>query len=239
MLGRFLELSLTSPRILESWQWYQRLGFSAATDSGVWSHPYAAVTDGRIAMGLHETTLAEPRLAYVQPGLARHVADLGVRGVEFERCTLGEHIFNEAIFVTPEGHCVHLLEAPPYSMPADPPLSLLGWFEEIALPVRDLEAARRYWEELGFVAVSEAREPWLHVSLTSDTLNIGLHVTRALDGPTLVFSNDDRAALAARLAAAGIIAERRLPGALDPMEHLLLRAPEGTPLWITPPPPDA
>ena len=59
MLGRFLELSLTSPRILESWQWYQRLGFSTATDSGVWSHPYAAVTDGRIALGLHETTLAE------------------------------------------------------------------------------------------------------------------------------------------------------------------------------------
>jgi catechol 2,3-dioxygenase-like lactoylglutathione lyase family enzyme len=239
MLGRFLELSLTSPRILDSWQWYQRLGFLAATDGGVWGHPYAVVTDGRIALGLHDAPVAGPWLTYVQPDLARHVEGLLARGVEFERCALGEHTFNEVLFATPEGHGIRLLEARTYSMPAERAVTPLGWFEEIALPVRDLEAARAYWEDMGFVAVSEAREPWLHVSLTSDTLNIGLHVTRALDGPTLVFSSDDRAALDARLAAAGVVPERRLPGALDPAEHLLLRAPEGTPLWIVPPPPDA
>ncbi len=236
MLGRFLELSLTTPRILESWQWYQRLGFVPATDGGVWDHPYAVVTDGRISVGLHDAPLVGPRLTYVQPGLARHVEALTARGVEFERCTLGEHSFNEALFPTPDGHGVRLLEARTYSMPAQLPLAPLGWFEEIALPVRNLDAAVGYWEDMGFVAVSEESEPWAHVSLTSDTLNVGLHVTNALEGPTLVFSTEDRAALDRRLADAGITPQRRLPGALDPAGHLLLHAPEGTPLWIVPPP---
>ena len=235
MLGRFLELSLPAPRIMESWQWYQRLGFVPATDGGVWSHPYAVVTDGRISLGLHDTPLAGPRLTYVKPRLALHVEELATRGVEFEHCALGDDAFNEALFATPDGHGVRLLEARTFSMPAEPPQPL-GWFEEIALPVRDLEAARAYWEGLGFVAAAEGREPWPYISLTSDTLSIGLHGTRALEGPTLVFSVDDRAAVVERLAAVDITPQRRLPGALDPSEHLMLRAPEGTPLWIAPAP---
>ncbi len=236
MLGRFLELSLVSPRILESWQYYQRLGFVAATEGGVWGHPYAVVTDGRIALGLHDAAPDAPLLSYVQPGLAGHLERLEALGLDFSRRTLGEHTFNEALFTSPDGQGVRLLEARTYSMPTELPVAPLGWFEEVALPVRDLDAARRYWENLGFVTVSEGGEPWSYLSLTSDTLNIGLHRTGELQEPALLFSTEDRAALLERLTRVGVAPERRLPPALAPDRYLLLRAPEGTQLIVGPPP---
>jgi hypothetical protein len=75
-----------------------------------------------------------------------------------------------------------------------------------------------------------------HLALTSHSLNIGLHRTRELAGPTLVFAHEDVAALRAQLEAAGVACDARLPPALDARSHLLLVAPEGTRLLVAPPP---
>jgi hypothetical protein len=236
MLGRFLELSLPAPRILESWQWYQRLGFVPATAGDVWGHRYSVVTDGRIALGLHDAALDEPWLTWVLPGLATQVSRLEAGGVDFDQLMLGDDSFHEARFAAPDGHRARLLEARTFSMPAEAPPAPLGWFEELALPVRDLGAARDWWERAGFVAVAEGDDPWSWVTLTSDTLSVALHATAALPAATPVFSCDDHGALVARLAAAGVEPERRLPRGLDAARHLWLRAPEGTLLWVAPPP---
>ena len=53
MLGRFLEVSVHAPDILESLAFYERLGFTQAPVGETWSHPYAVVTDGRLFIGLH------------------------------------------------------------------------------------------------------------------------------------------------------------------------------------------
>ncbi len=234
MLGRFLEISLPTPRILESWQWYQRLGFVPATEAEVWAHRYAVVTDGRIALGLHEAALAAPQLTWVRPGLATGVGALEAVGIDFEHLALGAESFHEARFGTPGGHGARLLEARTFSMPAEIPRQPLGWFEEIALPVRDLAAARNYWEGIGFVMAAEGEEPWPWLALTSDTVSLALHATAAFESPALVFSADDRGALLARLTAADV-APQPLPRAMDPAQHVWLRAPEGTTLWIAPP----
>jgi catechol 2,3-dioxygenase-like lactoylglutathione lyase family enzyme len=236
MLGRFLELSVPAPRILESWQWYQRVGFVPATAGEAWTHRYAVVTDGRIAVGLHDTAPEGPRLTWVLPSLATQVARLEGSGIDFDELTLGDDRFHEARFMTPDRHAARLLEARTYSMPAATPRAPLGWFEEIALPVSDLAAARAYWETLGFVVAAEGEEPWPWLGLTSDTVNLALHATNAFDAPALVFSNDDRGAVAAHLATAGVDPERRLPRAVDPARHLWLKSPDGTILWIAPSP---
>jgi hypothetical protein len=236
MLGRFLELSLPTTRILESWQWYQRVGFVPATDGEIWSHRYAVVTDGRIAVGLHDAALDGPWLTWVLPGLATHVARLEGSGIEFDDLALGDDRFHEARFSTPDRHGARLLEARTYSMPAAAPPAPLGWFEEIALPVSELAPARDYWEALGFVAAAAGEEPWPWLGLTSDTVNLALHATSAFDAPALVFSNEDLEALGARLSAAGVEPERRLPRAVDPARHAWLKSPDGTILWIAPPP---
>jgi hypothetical protein len=228
MLGKFLELTLRAPRILDSWQFYQRLGFTPATVGEAWSHGYAVVTDGRISIGLHDAGVPHPALAFVRPDLLRHLQVLEGLGVEFESRVLGDDQFNEATFEAPDGQLVRLLEARTFSPPPRPPMSALGWFEEYALPVADLERARDGWERLGFVAAAESDEPWPHLALTSDTLDLGLYRTRAIEPPTLIFECDDLVALRERLAAAGIEPERSLPKQLDARAALLVEAPEGT-----------
>jgi hypothetical protein len=236
MLGRFLELSLPAPRILESWQYYQRLGFTAATVGETWAHRYAVVTDGRIALGLHDADLDGPTLSYVLPDLKRHLPAFAAAGIEFDRQEVGEERFNEAAFTSPDGQRIRLLEARTFSPPERPQSSRLGWFEEYALAVRDLERARRWWERLGFVAAAEGTEPWPHLSLTSDTLDVGLYLTDELTAPTLVFSTEDGRLVRERLAEIDVEPERRLPRSLDPQTHLLIVAPEATRLLVGPPP---
>jgi len=236
MLGRFLEVSLAAPRTLESWQFYQSLGFTSATVGEIWSHRYAVVTDGRVTLGLHDAPFEGPTLSYVLPDLARHLAELGAAGVRFDSQVLGDDAFNEARFVGPAGQHARLVEARTFSPPERAAPSVLGWFEEYAFPVGDLERARDYWERLGFVTAAEENDPWPHLSLTSDTLDLGLYLTRELTGPTLVFSAESIAPLRARLTEIGVEPEARLPRSLDPATHLLLVAPEGTNLLVTPPP---
>ncbi|MBS0376774.1 MAG: VOC family protein [Proteobacteria bacterium] len=237
MLGRFLEFSLPAPRILESWQFYQRLGYAQAVVGETWAHNYSVVTDGRLTIGLHgEEAITAPLLTYVLPELAKRVGALEDLGIEFDRLQLAEDSFNEALFTSPDGQQVRLLEARTFSPPDHPAPAQLGWFEEYALPVADLAAAQAYWEQLGFVTASEDDDPWPHLSLTSDTLNLGLYLTRELARPTLVFSTDDAGKLRERLADLDVAPEVKVPRALDPDRHLIVAAPEGTRLLVGPPP---
>jgi catechol 2,3-dioxygenase-like lactoylglutathione lyase family enzyme len=234
MLGRFLEFTARPPRILESWQFWQALGFTPATVGETWSHGYAVVTDGRLHVGLHDAEVPHRALTWVRPELARHLPMLEAAGVEFSARRLTDDDFHEAAFEDPDGQCLRLVEARTYSPPASTPASKLGWFEECLLPVRDLERARAWWEALGFVATEAGAAPWPHYALTSDTLNVGLCRTGEFDSPVLRFVHDDVRALRESLGATGIEPESRLPRALDPREFLLVIAPDGTHLLAGP-----
>ena len=146
MLGRFLEISIHTPAILESLAFYEGLGFSQANVNETWKHPYAVVTDGRVTLGLHAYTFPSPSLTYVQPDLAMHIGELDALGLDwlFRKLELDE--FNEAGFRDPEGQVLTLLEARTYSptQRRSHETSQLGWFEEFALPVADRPQAQRF-----------------------------------------------------------------------------------------------
>jgi catechol 2,3-dioxygenase-like lactoylglutathione lyase family enzyme len=235
VLGRFLEISIHAPDILESLAFYERLGFTQAQVGGTWSHPYAVVTDGRLFIGLHQYEFASPSLTYVQPDLMHHLDRLEQLGIELAFRRVGTDVFNEAGFADPNGQMVALLEARTYSPPdrASHQTSLLGWFEEFALPVRDLQASAGFWEQLGFVPVEEGDDPFPRIGLTSDTLNLALVRTGSLEAPALVFAQADMANRIQRLREGGIGFSRNLPRMMDPEANALLQAPEGTLLLLT------
>lgn len=234
MLGRFLEVSIHAPDILESLAFYEGLGFSQATVGEAWSHPYAVVTDGRLFIGLHRYEFPSPALTYVQPDLLRNLEGIEAAGIELAFRRVGGDVFNEAGFADPNGQMVALLEARTFSPPqrAAHAVSRLGWFEEFALPVRDLDASRDFWERLGFVAAEESEEPCSRAGLTSDSLNVGLWRTSHLDAPALVFKEPDMAERIARLREADMEFGRELPRMMDPAGNALLVAPEGTLLLL-------
>jgi len=234
MLGRFLEVSIHAPDVLESLAFYERLGFTQAPVGETWSHPYGVVTDGRLFIGLHRYEFPSPALTFVQPDLVHNLERLEAAGIELAFRRVGTDVFNEAGFTDPEGQMVALLEARTFSPPqrTGHPVSRLGWFEEVALPVREIDPARAFWERLGFVAAEESEDPCPRAGLTSDSLNLGLWRTAQLERPALVFVEPDMAERIERLREAGVEFARGLPRLLDPARNALLVAPEGTLLLL-------
>ncbi|MBM2854802.1 MAG: hypothetical protein HW417_1730 [Steroidobacteraceae bacterium] len=235
MIGRFLEFSVHAPDVLVSLEFYEQLGFSQASTGEAWSYPYAVVTDGRLGIGLHQRELQQsPLLSFVLPDLYAHLDALEGLGMEILDRRLGGDVFNEATLATPGGQLVRLLEARTFSPSDRGPgeISRLGWFEEFVLPVADIKAAKRFWERLGFVPAEESEEPFPHIGLTSDSLNVALVSEGTLARPALLFTDSGMSGRIQALADKGV-EFARLPSKLDPTAHALLIAPEGTQLLLT------
>jgi catechol 2,3-dioxygenase-like lactoylglutathione lyase family enzyme len=233
-LGRFHEITLPTSDIRASVEFYERLGFSQADTGDAWSHPYGVVTDGRVTLGLHGSTARPQALTFVHPGVAEFAVELEQRRVALELNRTGPEVFNEIRFADPDGQCVSVIEARTYS-PAgrrEEQTSACGYFAQYSMPVRDLEAARAFWEPLGFVATPDVATPYEHLPLTSDHLDLAFHAPRLLERAALVFIDEEMAARIARLDELGVRTSRALPRTLDARHNALLEAPEGTLLLL-------
>lgn len=228
MLGRFQEVSVSTPDIQASLEFYESLGFVQSAVGDARDHPYAVVTDGRLHLGLHQQPFAAPRLTWLHPGLAEHRAELESAGLRIEFAALDEESFHEIGLLDPTGLPISLIEARTYS-PADVTasfISQLGYFEEIGLPTMDLEHCARFWETLGLVAFEPERAPFLKVSIGARDINLGLYKL-SLKQPVFTFSVDDVGALEEKLHDAGC-RFTELPRDLSSTDCALLEAPEGS-----------
>ena len=234
MLGRFHEISLHTTDIRESVEFYERLGFIQAPANDTWTHPYGVLTDGRVFLGLHQRRFPAPALTFVHAGVAQFANQLEERGIALETRRTSEDSFNEIGFRDPDGQSVIVLEARTYSpvtRSADE-TSLCGYFTELSMPSMDFEAAREFWEPLGFVATEEPDAPYAHLPLTSDHLDIAFHRPRTLDRPMLVFRDPTMRERLARIRALGVQEAGELPRGLPPAANALIEAPEGTALLL-------
>jgi hypothetical protein len=234
VLGRFLEFSIATPEIRVSVEFYERLGFDQAQTRDVWSHPYGVLTDGRIALGLHQSPARETSLTFVHPDVAERCAELERHGFEIAYRRTGADTFHEIGIDDPSGQRITIIEARTYS-PAPRALaatSLCGYFLELSLPAADLEAERLFWESLGFVATGELEEPYRRLILTSDHLNLAFHAPGVLARPALVFADQNMAARIAHLRDLGVEPKRTLPSGLNRAGNALIEAPEGTLLLL-------
>ena len=232
MLGRFLEISLHTPDIRASLEFYEALGFVQAPVGETWPYPYAVITDGRLFLGLHGAVIRSPALTFVLPQLARSIEHLRALGIQFDQERIGNDVFNQATFTDPSDMCVNLLEARTFSPPNDAAQTTCGYFVEVGLPVRDLDAGKRFWEPLGFVAMDEEPLPFVRAPLTSDHLNLGLYRTRAFRQPLLTFEDAHMRERLTRLRERGFKLSDEMPDSLDDTTNAILEAPEGTRLLL-------
>lgn len=233
-LGRFLEISIGTPVIRESLEFYESLGFVQAAVGETWSHPYAVVTDGHLFIGLHGRDMPSPALTFVLPELQLGVARLRERGVTFEEERFGDEVFNRAQLRDPGGLSVTLLEARTFSPPQlDTPVeSACGYFSELGIPARAAAEARAFWETVGFVALDEEAQPLPRTPLVSDGVDLALYRTRALRQPVLTFEDTEMRQRLTRLRARGLQVSDEMPDTLDDSGNGVLIAPEGTRLLL-------
>lgn len=234
MLGRFHEISVAAPDIRASIEFYESLGFTQAATGDAWAHPYAVLTDGRVAVGLHQDPHWPSSLTFVRGQIAEHAAELERFGLELRFANTQPDRFNEIGLSDPGGQLVRLVEARTYSPVARRPqdTSLCGHFAQFSMPATDPELAKSFWEPLGFVATAECLEPYPHLPLTSDHLDVAFHAPRMLARPALAFFDETMSARIAQLRARGVPEARGLPRTLNPATCALLEAPEGTLLLL-------
>jgi catechol 2,3-dioxygenase-like lactoylglutathione lyase family enzyme len=231
--GTFHELSVALADIRASVEFYERLGFSQASTTDTFTHPYGVLSDGRLHLGLHQRQGPSPVLTFVRPGIARHLGAFAAAGIALTQVRTGEEVFNEIGFLDPFGHAAAVLEARTFSpVPrAVTDTSLCGDFAQLSLPASDFAAAKAFWEPLGFVAADdELPEPYPHLELTSDHLDIAFHAPAVCAHPMLVFRAADMRARLARLAALGLPLSV-LPAAAG-HGNALLKSPEGMRLLL-------
>lgn len=234
MIGRFLEISVHAPDILESLAFYESLGFKQLQVNETWPHPYAAVTDGRVTLGLHQQSSKSPTLTFVKADLGRHLEPLRAMNVEFELEKLGSEEFNEVIFSDPYGQRIRIIEARTFSPLDISPtyLSSCGYFVEYGMPVKDFAAGITFWEQVGLIAMEQDAAVFDRVSLTSDYLNLGLHRSRALRHPVLVFEDEHMGPRLQSLKDRDFSLNDEMPDTLDDSTNAVLVAPEGTRLLL-------
>jgi len=206
LLGTFHELSLAVHDVPAAVEFFERLGFTQASTGDTYAHPYGVLTDGRLFIGVHGRRSTTPTLTFVRPNLERSVSQFTDAGIQLTVCRTGEAVFNEVAFADPAGQAIAVLEARTYS-PVDRSAretSLCGEFTEVSLPTADFEAARAFWEPLGFVAATEEEAPFVHLPLTSDYLDVSFHRPRVSEVPLAVFQAPDMERRLATLRAGGV-----------------------------------
>ena len=234
MIGRFLELGIATTDIGTSVEFYERLGFTQAQTGDTWAHPYGVLTDGSACIGLHQSRLDSPALTFVHPGIAGYLATLERMGIEPATLNIGDEVFNEVGFRDPAGQPVRLLEARTYS-PTDRSAlepSGCGAFRGLSMPAADFDRTRSFWEALGFDAGELQSQPYPHLPLSREGLELALHRPQLYPEPMLTFCDPAMPERIARLRELALCPLEPPPRGLDTRANVLLRAPEGTALLL-------
>lgn len=225
---RFLELSIPTPDIAASLDFYRCLGFTELTTTDARNYPYAVVSDGRIAIGLHAEVLPGPALSFVQPNVANWARQLEAAGLELEQQRLGIDDFHEFTLSGPSGHRVMVQEAATFSplQVQESPAPLTGPSAHIQLGCHELGESIEFWRFAGLDSEEEDEPDTTRetLDLAAPALRLRLARGRAAN-PRLRF----RSAIAADLQQA---VERFGLRLHQHAGHWELTAPEGTVLEV-------
>ncbi len=225
-MRQLLEYAVAADDVLASLNYYKALGFQEQETVDSVPYAYGVVTDGRIAIGLHNTAGFSAELRMVQSEVQKAVLDWSETSAVFEEVHLDEDELHRATLDDPSGHRLTLIEARTFSPAADASSSALGRFRQIRLSVDDLLAAAKFWAPFADEVVSDP-ESDSHLTLRSGRWLIDLSEQARYDA--LEFECEDSVGLMAALAQLGL----SLRSDPDDPEAQLLMTPEGTRLSIT------
>ncbi len=191
-LGKFVELSVAVPDLAKSVPFYERLGFEKLEQS--WEPwPWAVLTDGVITLNLSQATPGTIVLNYIASDMPERVALVESLGVPISRVQDGQIPEMIAGMTTPTGLGVSFLAYPARRIPRPSGTSVCkaGRFGELACPVGDLQDSLTLWTKLGFQSLRGSNLPYPWAVISDDLITIGLHETRNIEKPALVYYSDN------------------------------------------------
>ena len=226
MLGSVLEVATAAPDIRASCEFYERLGFGSAVTGDVWPHHYGVMACRGLCLGLHALRRPSPSLVFTRANVAQLARDLDAAGFRIGEARLGSDEFNRLELRDPSGLVLQVLEARSFSPPAAvPPVTALGGFDALSLPLRDFAAGAAFWERLG-ASVTTPDEPWKQLRIALPGFSLAFHAPALYDEPLLLFHQQDLDVAASLLAELGVATAPGLGGFAAP-DHRIARGPDG------------
>lgn len=204
-LGTVSAITISSPDLERSLQFYQKLGFDEVgrMDFPV---PWIQVSDGALLIMLRKDTDPYIALTYYVDNIEEIVQELEAEGIQFIIKPNSSDFVKRYVMKSPDGTSVSLVQVPDngFQQPAGPTMltmpqedymkpekyvnKTIGMWGEFAESVEDLATSLKFWEKLGLVALSkyEQPQPW---AILSDCLAIvGVHQTTEWTGyPVMTF----------------------------------------------------
>lgn len=195
MSARFLEISVRSDDLLGAMTFYRSLGFQELNTNDAWPHPYAALSDGQIVIGLHGGGIEQPTITLTQPDLSRKALQFS-ESPHLEKMAIDQDAFNELCLNDSDRHALRLLEARTFSPAAEEPeTALFGELLEVSLPVRDALVSAQFWAPFSNQSLGVSQSERMHMRLNVGGLPIGLSETIRGRAPQLCYRVNDPAAL--------------------------------------------
>ena len=240
-LGNVSAITITSPDLEKSLQYYQKLGFQEVQRMDV-PFPWLQVSDGALLIMLIRRD--DPYIAltyYIDPSAIDTIAQtLEQQGIPFSLKAKASDIVKRYIFQTPDKQNISLVanmedvfKQPPgptmlrmeqadYTNPEKYINKICGMFGEFAHPVTSLERSLDFWQKLGFIELSKFTSPYPW-AIISDGLNtVGLHQTDKFPSPAITYFASDMQEKIQRLKNTGIEISQDMGPA-----NIVLRTPEG------------
>jgi catechol 2,3-dioxygenase-like lactoylglutathione lyase family enzyme len=236
MLGQLLEFAVHAPRTVATLELYQALGFQSLPVAEIPGAPFAAMSDGRATIGLHDAEIDGIMPTFARPDLEAHARALQRLGIELELEELGADQFNRIAFRDPNGCLVTLVEARTFSPAprASAHVCAFGAFSEWSVATSSVEESEAFWTSLGFTRTAASESSHRSIQLAGHGLVAGFHEVGARANG-LTYSAPNLAARIEYLAAKHVRVARSAPFAPLGSEAATVVMPAKTVVYLQEP----
>jgi len=206
-LGEISALTIASPDLETSLNFYQKLGFSEVMRMD-FPFPWIQITDDALLIMLREGHEKYLALTYYVKEIDKVVAEVESKGIQFVSRPQGSDFVKRYVFQSPDSLNISLVHiADGFSKPSGKTMlamdqsdyfkpqtytnQIVGMFGELANPVKNLPASISFWESIGFAVLSKFASPYPWAILSDGLSIIGLHQTSQYDYPAITFFASD------------------------------------------------
>ena len=238
LLGNISALTIATPDLETSLQFYQKLGFKEVMRMD-FPFPWIQITDDALLIMLRKADEPYLALTYYSANADKIAADVESRGIQFISKPRDTDMVKRYLFQSPDGLNVSLVGIPDgfsgpsgktmltmeqqdYFKPENYTNKTAGMFGELAHPVADLNESIAFWEKIGFKPLSKFASPYPWAILTDGLAVVGLHQTTNYTYPAITFFASDMKDKIEKLRAQGLGELKEMGGS----SNVVLKTPE-------------
>jgi predicted lactoylglutathione lyase len=220
LLGEISALTIASNDLEASLKFYQQLGFRELMRYD-FPFPWIQVTDDALLIMLRKTDEKYFALTYYTKDSDAIVAELESKGIDFFKKPEAGEMIRRFVMKSPDGLSISIVTLPDgfakptgksmltmeqgdYFNPDKYANPVIGMFGELAHPVKDLDASIKFWEKLGFSAISTFSAPYPWAIITDGLSVVGLHQSTHFSFPSITYFAADMKEKIEKLKSAGL-----------------------------------